>query len=317
MSDDAILNFHGLARVLAEQDLQTVRVRWLDSLTRIGSFPFDKLPTEIAIVILKLATTKSSTYSALMRTSRAIAMLARLECVPGVVVLSNPQSAISFYTCISVHPGVGAAIRQLWFVSALASSQAVVIGPAILSACSNVERLACFPDVAINLCMGNTFRHTALVDVTLMDPIIPWDRLLGARHATTFFNQIQTLRLIGNGGTPPAVPPHGTSFPSLRELTLTAGATSCVQTYLLDLTRFPNLTRVAVAVPYVEWRDVGTNFLMSEPELADHRLCVVHCTKKWKELEVWKKGAFSIWNMGVTEWNARARNTALHTKAWK
>jgi hypothetical protein len=102
MPDIGILNFHGLARVLAEQDIQTVRLRWLGSLSHVGSSSFDNLPVEIAIVILKLAMTKSSTYSTLMRTSRTIATLARLECVPEVVILSNPTSAISFYACVSV-----------------------------------------------------------------------------------------------------------------------------------------------------------------------------------------------------------------------
>ncbi|KAJ7682853.1 hypothetical protein B0H17DRAFT_1229403 [Mycena rosella] len=317
MSDDTILNFHGLARVLAEQDFHTVRVRWLDSLARIQPFPFGRLPVEIAIIILKFATTKSSVYSALMRTSRTIAGLARLECVPEAVLLSHRESAISFYACISVYPDVGAAVKELWFFPALPSSQAASIGSAIPNACCNVERLACFPDVLIDMCSGSTFRHTSLADVTLMDTNLPWDRLLGARHAAIFFNQVQRLRLIGNGGTPPAIPPHGTSFPTLAELTVTSRTATCLQTYLLDRTRFPNLTRAVVAVPYMEWRDIGSNYLMSEPALADGRLCIVHCTKKWKELDVWKKGAFSIWNMGVTEWNALARSTGSSQKAWK
>ncbi|KAJ6526631.1 hypothetical protein DFH09DRAFT_1415617 [Mycena vulgaris] len=302
MSDGDILNPHGLARVLAEQDFQTVRARWLDSpLSHIGSLPFDRLPIEVAIMILKLATTKSSAYSALMRTSRTIAALARLECVPEVVILSHRESAISFYTCVSVHPGVGAGVKQLWFLPGLKSAQGKPIGPAILNACCNVERLACFPNVVVAMCMGSTFKHTSLVDVTLMDPIIPWERLLGARHGSRLFTQVQTLRLIGNGGTlPPAIPPHGKEFPSLTELTVTARTVTCVQTYMLDRARFPSLARIVVSVPYLQWRSIGTGFLMSEPELADDRLCIVHCTKKWKELEVWKQGAFSIWNMGVT-----------------
>ncbi|KAJ7145781.1 hypothetical protein C8R44DRAFT_1939 [Mycena epipterygia] len=306
MSNDDIMNFHGLARVLAEQDFHTVCVRWLDSLSYMGPFPFTKLPLELAIVILKMATTKSSTYSALMRTSRAIAALARLECVPELVILSNRQSAISFYVCISVHSGVGAGVKQLWFFPALPSRLAGCIGPAILNSCYNVGRLACYPEDLIAICTGPTFKHNSLVDVTLMDPIVPWERLLGARHASILFNRIQTLRLIGNGGTQPAIPPHGTSFPKLTQLTLTARTAICVRTYILDRVLFPNLTAVGVTVPYLEWRNIGTSFLMSEPELTDDRLCIVHCTKKWKELDVWKQGPSSIWNMGMTvEYPAR------------
>ncbi|KAJ7863262.1 hypothetical protein B0H13DRAFT_2282120 [Mycena leptocephala] len=170
MSDDAVFNFHGLARVLAEQDLQTVRVGWLKSLARLGSFPFKDLPLEIAVAILKMATTKSSTYSALMR----------------------------------------AGVKQLWFLHGLAREKATSAGPAIINACFNVERVACFPDVLLEMCSSPEFRHTSLVDVTLMEPLVPWERLLGSRHGTTLFNQIQTLRLVG--GTQPVVPPHGTSF---------------------------------------------------------------------------------------------------------
>ncbi|KAJ7079603.1 hypothetical protein B0H15DRAFT_998324 [Mycena belliarum] len=318
MSDDAILKFYGLARVLAEQDLQPVRARWMDTLDHVGTFPFDSLPVEIAVVILKLATTKSSAYSVLMRTSRGIAALVRFECVPESVVLSNRQSAISFYMCISVHPGVGAAVKQLWFIPALTSKQSAIVGPAILSACFHLKRLVCFPQLVIDICNANTFRHVALMDLTLVASVMPWQALLGTHHGATFFNQIRNMRLIaGNGGTPPAIPPHGTSFLSLCELTITSGTTACVQTYLLNLPRFPNLTRVVVTVSYMDWRDIGPNFLMTEPELADTRLCVVHCPKKWKELEIWKKGPFAIWNMGVTEWNTRARDTGAQPKAWK
>jgi hypothetical protein len=243
-----------------------------------------------------------------MRTSREIAALARLVCVPEVVVLSNPEVAISFYACISVHPGVGAGVKQLWFLHGLAREKATSAGPAIINACFNVERVACFPGVLLEMCSSPEFRHTSLVDVTLLDPIIPWERLLGSRHGTTLFNQIQTLRLVG--GTQPVVPPHGTSFVNLTDLMLSSRTTASAHSYLLDVVRLPSLERVVVTVPYMEWRSLGMGFLMSEPELADHRLCVVHCSKKWKELDVWKQGKFEIWNMGAAEWNAHAAKTS-------
>ncbi|KAJ7088563.1 hypothetical protein C8R43DRAFT_1142243 [Mycena crocata] len=313
MSDDAILNFHGLAKVLAEQDLQSVRARWMESLANIGSFPFTQLPVEIALAILKMATTKSSTYPVLMRTCRTIAGLARYECVPEVVILSNRESAISFYACISVHIGVGAGVRALWLMPALKEKQASAIGPAILNACHNVERLACYPTMLTSICAGTTFRHTALVDVTLIDSMLPWERLLGARHASALFNNIQTLRLVG--GTEPAIPPFGTSFPNLRDLSLSARATSCVVTYLLDRTRFPNLAGVVVTIPYVDWRHIGMSFLMKEPELSDDRLCIVHGDKKWKELDVWKQGSVKLWNLGANEWNVQ--HSGSHAREWK
>ncbi|KAJ6542754.1 hypothetical protein B0H19DRAFT_308662 [Mycena capillaripes] len=298
---DPILNFHGLSRVLAEQDFQTVRESWLNSLSRLGSFPFRALPSEIAVAILKLAVTKSSTYSVLMRTSRAIATLARLECIPEMVILANSAVAISFYACISVHPQVGARVKQLWFLPGLAPKQAASVCPAILKACSNVDRLACVPEALIEICSGTGFRHTSLVDVMLMDPIIPWETLLGSRHGTTLFKQIQTLRLVG--GTQPTIPPLGTSFRNLTDLTLSSTTTNFAHNYML---RFPDLMRVVITVPYMAWRATGMSYLMSEPEMADARLCVVHCSKKWKEIGVWKEGNFTIWNLGATEWNARA-----------
>jgi hypothetical protein len=210
----------------------------------------------------------------------------------------------------------GAAVKQLWFFPGLAGPQAALINPAILNACCNMEILACFPDAVIKLCMSSSFRHASLVDVTLMDPIIPWDPLLRALHSSIFFNQIQTLRLIGTGGTlSPAIPLAGTVFRRLAELTVTARITSCLQTYLLDQTQFPSLSHVVVAIPYCDWCNISMTFLMAEPELADGRFCVVHCSKKWKELDVWKQGVFSIWNMGATEWNARVgtNTTGSHT----
>ncbi|KAJ7657868.1 hypothetical protein DFH06DRAFT_1473129 [Mycena polygramma] len=304
----AVFNFHGLARVLADLDFASVRASWLDSLSHLGSFPFKDLPPEIAVAILKLATTKSSTYSALMRTSREMAALARLECVPAVVILSNADAAISFYACISVHPGVGAGVKELWYFPAL--KQAASISPTILTACSNIKRIACVPATLVEMCSGTHFRHTALEDVTLVDPIIPWERLLGARYGATLFNQIQALRLIG--GTCPVVPPLGTTFQNLTDFTASSTTTSSAHRYML---RFPTLTRVVVTVPYMEWRALGISFLMSDPELADTRLCVVHCSKKWKELDVWKEGAFRIWNLGATEWNVRAGNNGATLRA--
>ncbi|KAJ7482199.1 hypothetical protein B0H11DRAFT_1214288 [Mycena galericulata] len=329
MAGEDIFNFHGLSRVLAEQDLPIFHARWMESLAHIGSFPFFELPPEIAIAILKLATTKSSTYSSLMRTSRPLANLARFDCVPvgcifceeTSVNLRNPQEtvvlndslvAISFYACISVHPGVGAGVKELWFIPALPTKQAATIECTVMNACSNVERLACFPDVLIGLCMGPTFRHRSLVDVTLFDPIIPWERLMGARHASFFFNRCQVLRLVGR--TQPAMPPHGMSFPNLSDLTLVANTTSCVSAIILDHGRYPNLTSIVVTVPYLDWRSSGMSFLMSNPELADSRLVVVHCERKWKEIELWKEGASSIWNMGVAEWNSRNVGS---TREWK
>ncbi|KAJ6615399.1 hypothetical protein B0H10DRAFT_2041246 [Mycena sp. CBHHK59/15] len=279
------------------------RCRWLELLSNIGPFPFDGLPVEIALVILKMATTKSGTYAVLMRTSRSLAGLVRLECVPEMVVLNNRPSAMSFYQCVTLHPGVGAGVKQLWFSPGITRQQAQTIGAAIINACGNLERLMCLPEDLVNMCSLAFFQHTALVDVTLVDPIIPWDRLLGAPHGAALFRQITALRLIG--GTHPVAPPHGASFPRLTDLTVAGQSTSCVQTYLVDRARFPALIGVVVTVPYVDWRDIGMNFLMSEPGLQDNRLCVLHCPKKWKELDVWREGAQRIWDMGVNEWNTR------------
>ncbi|KAF8183721.1 hypothetical protein K438DRAFT_1128056 [Mycena galopus ATCC 62051] len=310
MSNDPFI-FHGLARALAEQDFESLRGHWTNSLARVGSFPFVDLPVEIAVAILKSAASgKSSTYSALMCTSRAIADLARVECVPEVVILSNPDAAISLYGCVSVHPEVGAGVKQLWLFPGLAAKKATSVFPTILDACYNVERLACVPNHLIEICSG-TFRHTSLVDVTLADPIIPWERLFASRHGAVLFNQIRSLRLIG-GIQHTTAPPLGRSFGSLTDVTVSAVTTAAVHHYILDSVRFPSLERVVVTVPHTDWRSVGMGFLMSEPNM-DHRLCVVHCSKKWKELEVWKKGRFYIWNEGVTEWNARAAGNAGST----
>ncbi|KAF7373311.1 hypothetical protein MSAN_00540600 [Mycena sanguinolenta] len=306
MSSDTVFNFHGLARALVDHEFESLRCHWKTSLDRVGSFPFFNLPVEIAVAILKLAATKSSTYSTLMATSRAIADMARLECVPEVVIISTRAAAISFYGCISVYPGVGAGVKQLWLFPDLAAKQAATVFPMILNACYNVERLACRPDHLIEIANSFTFRHTSLVDVTMVDPIIPWDRLFAARHGAALFNQIQMLRLIG-GTQHGTTPPLSRTFRNLTDLTISAVTTACVRNYLLDSVRFPSLKRAVVTVPYTGWRLVGMSFLMSEPEmLRDNRLCVVHCSKKWKELDVWKEGKFNLWNSGVTEWNARA-----------
>ncbi|KAJ7742099.1 hypothetical protein B0H14DRAFT_3608076 [Mycena olivaceomarginata] len=313
MSDNTIFNFHGLARALADQDFEVLRGRWQDSLARVGRFRFTNLPVEIALKILKLAATKSSTYSTLMRTSRGVADLARVECVPEVLILSSPDAAVSFYGCISMHPEVGAGIKHLWLFPALATSQTTSICPAILKACYNVERLACVPDRLLEICSGTEFRHTSLVDVTLVDPIVPWERLFASRHGAAFFNQIQELRLVG--GTQHTAPPLGRSFRNLTDLTLSSTTTTSVRNYILDHVRFPNLGRITVTVPYAAWRTVGMSFLMSDPELVDHRLCVVHCPKKWKELDVWKDVKYTIWNLGATEWNARATSNNVTAPA--
>ncbi|KAF8174703.1 hypothetical protein K438DRAFT_115339 [Mycena galopus ATCC 62051] len=311
MSSDPF-TFHGLARALAEQGFESLRGHWTNSLARMGSFAFEDLPVEITVAILKLATSsKSSTYSALMCTSRAIADLARVECVPEVVILSNPDAAISFYGCVSVYTEVGARVKQLWFFPCLAAKQATSLFPTILNACYNIERLACVPNHLIEICSGTSVHHTSLVDVTLMDPIIPWERLFASRHGAAMFNQIQSLRLVG-GIQHTTAPPLGRSFGSLREVTVSAVTTAAVHHYILDSVRFPSLERVVVTVPHTDWRSVGMGFLMSEPNM-DHRLCVVHCSRKWKELEVWKKGRFYIWNEGATEWNARAAGIAGST----
>ncbi|KAJ7046471.1 hypothetical protein C8F04DRAFT_346154 [Mycena alexandri] len=308
-TDIDVFSLHGLARALAEQDFEIIRASWHESLSRMGSFPFKDLPVEIAVAILKLATTKSSAYSVLMRTSKPIAALARLHCVPEQVVLSNSDTAISFFTCISVHPGVGAGVKQLWLLPGLESGQAATAYPAIMKACLNVERLACFPDTLADMCSDTDFRHTSPVDVTFSQPVVPWhwDRLLGARHGARLLNQLHGLRIAG--GIESAVgPPRGISFQNLTDLTMSARTTTSVRAYMFDTLRFPRLVRVVVTVPYSDWQSPGNgmDFLMSEPDLSDVRLCIVHCSNKWKEMDVWKEGAHKIWNTGAAEWNARA-----------
>ncbi|KAJ7717568.1 hypothetical protein B0H16DRAFT_1610784 [Mycena metata] len=306
-TDIDVFNLHGLARALVDQNFETIRANWHESLSRMESFPFKDLPVEIAVAILKLATIKSSTYAVLMRTSHSFAELARSHCVPERVVLSNPDTAISFFTCISVHPEVGAGVKQLWLLPGLGSRQAATIYPAIMRACHNVERLACFPDILVDMCSNTDFRHTSLVDVTFSQPVVPWDRLLGARHGASLLKQLHRLRIAG--GIESAVgPPHGIYFQNLTDLTMSARTTASVRTYMLDTLRFPRLARVVVTVPYSDWHTPGNgmDFLMSEPDLSDARLCIVHCNNKWKEIDVWKDGAYKIWNTGAAEWNARA-----------
>ncbi|KAJ7260889.1 hypothetical protein B0H12DRAFT_1069594 [Mycena haematopus] len=290
MSSDTVFHFHGLSRALDEYAFESLRSQWHNSLDHVGSFPFIDLPIEIAVAILKLAAAKSGTYPALMATSRAIATMARFE----------------------FHPGVGAGVKQLWLFPALAVKQATIVFPAILNACYNVERLACKPDHLIEISNSDSgaFRHKSLVDVTMVDPIIPWDRLFASRHGAALFNQIQMLRLVG-GTQHNTAPPLNMFFRNLTDLTISAVTTTCIQNYIRDPDRFPSLERVVVTVQYTDWRTVGMAFLMSEPELQDSRLCVVHCSKKWKELDVWKGAKFNIWNLGATEWNARtaANNT--------
>ncbi|KAJ7041146.1 hypothetical protein C8F04DRAFT_1253216 [Mycena alexandri] len=259
-----VFNLHGLARALVDQDFETIRASWHESLSRMGSFPFKDLPVEIAVAILKLATTKST----------------RSHCVPERVILSNPEIAISFFACISVHPGIGASVKQLWLLPGLESRQAATVYPTIMKACQNVERLACFPDILVDMCSDTHFRHTSLVD-------------------------LKRLRIAG--GIESAVgPPHGISFQNLTDLTMSARTIACVRNYMLDAIRFPLLARVVVTIPHSDWRGVGMDFLMSDPDLSDVRLCIVHCSNKWKEIGVWKEGAEKIWNTGAAEWNARA-----------
>jgi hypothetical protein len=219
--------------------------------------------------------------------------------VPEVLILLNPHAAVSFYGCISVHPEVGAGIKQVWFFPALAATQTASVCPAILKACINLERLACVPDRLFEICSGTEFCHTSLVDVTLVDPIMPWERLFASCHGAALFNQIQELCLVG--GTQHTAPPLGRSFQNLTDLTLSSMTTASVRNYILDHVRFPNLERLTVTVSYTAWRTVGMSFLMSDPELTDYRLCIVHCPKKWKELDVWKDVKYTIWNLGATE----------------
>ncbi|KAJ7206034.1 hypothetical protein GGX14DRAFT_643973 [Mycena pura] len=299
-----ILNFRALSTLLAEEGFGYVRSLWHDTLSRVQAFPLLDLPVEIAISILRTATSgpRSGTYAALMQTSRQVATLARVECVPKVVVLSDRAAAISFFVCVSVHHGVGAGVRELWFLPALKSSDFTQIGPAILKACPNVTRLACLPDAVRIVCSDAVFRHTALVDVTLLDCVIPWEQLFATRHGAALFAQVRRLRLVS--GPHPSPPPLGARFTALTDLSISARATTCVQPYLHHA-RFPRLVRIVATVPYLEWRGHSMGHLMSEPELADNRVCVVHCSKKWKEVDIWKEGPSSIWNLGATEWNAR------------
>ncbi|KAJ7279004.1 hypothetical protein C8J57DRAFT_151964 [Mycena rebaudengoi] len=304
MSATDLQHFHALGRLLVNQHVETAHATWMDLLSRIGPFPLERLPVEIQLDILKMATTKYSTYAALMSTSHEMAALARLECVPELLVLSTRASAMSFLQCITVHPGVGERIRQLWFFPGITSQEAHTAGATIIRTCSGLERLACFPDVVITMCASETFEHTSLVDLTLVDPIMPWERLMGARHGMKLFKQLLSLRLAG--GTAPLPPPHGRAFPNLTDITVAGKSMACVQPYLPDKVRFPKLARVVVTIPYMEWRHLGMNFLMSEPELEDVRLCVVHCPKRWKELEIWKDGVLKIWETGVNEWDTRS-----------
>ncbi|KAK7055090.1 hypothetical protein R3P38DRAFT_1343980 [Favolaschia claudopus] len=310
MSETTVIDFHGLARALAERPFDVLRGRWQRSLDRVGSFPFKKLPMEILVAILKIATTKSGTYAALMCSSRAIADIVRFNCVPDVVILDNPTVAISFFACISVHPRVGAGVEQLWYIPALHPRQAAVVSPAIINACHNVKKLACYPDTILDICSNAVFRHTPLVDVLLMDSTIPWARMLASRHGAKLFNQIQALRIAG--GTEPAAIPPGVTFNNLMDLTVKSKTVNqCIGSWLLDQVAFPSLERLTVTVPYLAWRDFGMGYLMSAPELnTDARLVIVHCCKKWKELDAWKDGRFALWNSGVTEWNALGRSTA-------
>jgi hypothetical protein len=258
--------------------------------------PRDGPPVELTTRIIALMTeswTSSRSawrsYHSLIRVSSQFQAIAYAECIPHLPVMLHTRNHVySFEALLKNHPYVGPKVRALWFIAAIKASEEHLIGGAILAACPQLTRLAC--NINLLECMVDTASHRQLRDLTLVENIIPWERLLRNQNARLLFNELTHFR--SSGGQSFTIPDF--CFTSLAHLSfachdLTLCCTSFVRPGepMFGPRVFPGLRRIVPTIPYITCRYQDSRVLRSRGSKMDARVDVIPCPKKWKEADVW------------------------------
>jgi hypothetical protein len=129
-----------------------------------------------------------------------------------------------------------------------------------------------------------------LRDLTLIENIIPWERLLRYQKAKRLFSELTHFR--SSGGQSFAIPNF--CFKSLAHLSFACHdiALCCTRFPPLDEplfgpSLFPVLRQIVPTIPYISCRYQDSRVLRSKGSAIDARMNVIPCPKKWKEADVW------------------------------
>lgn len=278
---------------------------FLELVSTIGPFRLLDLPPELIVSILRLST---SSYVSLMAVSHSVQALVRTECVPETVILLG-ESAMSFYRCLKILPDVGKRVRKLWFIPSVSSAIVRLIAPTILNACNGLEKIATSPDVLMFICNDTAFNHIQLVDITLVEAVIPWGRLVGSSHGPTLLGQIQTLRIAGTAHQFTSF--GGTTLTNLTSLSFSGLNLEWVEPYLTILPSLPALRSLIMTIPYWQWQKYGKHYLMQSLPSTYEQLHIIHCPLKWTELDAWKmtnNPGSSFCDIAMFEWERWLKN---------
>ena len=267
---------------------------------RVPYLRFMEFPVEISTRILAVSIGPTvKTYRSLIVVSRDMQALAYHAYLPHLPIMLHTHKHVdSFCMLLESNPNtVGPRIRTLWVVSGIKASAEYALGRTILQKCTRITHLACNINLLKSLvCESTPFSHHNLKELTIIEPIIPWDLLLSYPTGRQLFNQLTHLRT--NGGTKFVVPDF--SFSSLTHLSFSCHQLSFgpSSTSPFDSTRFPVLQQIAPSLPYMICRTASPAALGAKGRQIDPRISVIACPKKWKEADVWKKamhGESDLW----------------------
>lgn len=264
---------------------------------------FTEFPIEISIRILALSTASTlwcwTTYRSLIAVSRDMQALAHYACLPHLPIMLHTSTHVdSFCMLLKSNPNtVGPCIRTLWVIAGIKANVEYALGHTILQKCTKITHIACNINLLKALvCNSTTFSHHNLKELTLIEPIIPWELLLGNPAGRQLFNQLTHLRI--NGGIKFVIPDF--SFSSLTHLSFSCHqlpfGSSSVSPF--DSSRFPVLQHIAPSLPYMLCRTLSPAVLGASGRAIDPRIDVIACPKKWKEADVWKRarqGGKDLW----------------------
>ncbi|KXN84616.1 hypothetical protein AN958_12297 [Leucoagaricus sp. SymC.cos] len=160
----------------------------ISTTTLLGPY-FSRLPIELVLEIaFTTCSSLQSNYATLLLLCRRFFELCRLSCLPFVpVVLETVTQIGQFAEYLDRNQYAAPCIRQLWMVKDYHD---------ILFKCTNLVSLACDGHDLVPIVSADTFRHTALTNLTIMGLWDFWAPFVRARHGRTLCGQLHKLWLL-------------------------------------------------------------------------------------------------------------------------
>jgi hypothetical protein len=277
---------------------------------------FSILPIELALNILSIAITASSssqlTYRTLLLVSRQFHKLVKLECLRFVpITLEGFKQLRSFYDLLlSSEQELHKHIRHLWIIG----DDCRMLISCILTKCTSITNLACTSySLAISICSSESFHHLNLTHLTLVDTH-PLNHIMHSKWGDRVCAQITHLRIheeLSLQFPYARLRPFGKlthlsfswDWALLRHLekhlnNLDAGLRVAEPEENNDVESVATQLKRIVITTYWWWAHPP---MVGELLERDERLAVVQCMEMWTELGAWQesvRGGVDLWEEG-------------------